>query len=108
MHTPVYLPDGRLERTIVTRESEWDDGQVALLIASKQLRTDVGSHGHPMSEAMSPLADPNRVEGWHYVAHVHRDWAAKEIADKQAKRAKDFPDADLSADIWTVEKVWND
>lgn len=95
---------------MVTRDSEWDDEQIALLIAARGLKHETGPHGHPMDEALSPLADPNRrlPGGWHYEAHRRIDRAQQAVAAAQADLAKRYPDADFSADIWTVGKVFND
>ena len=101
--------DGVTE-VVVTRDSEWDDEQIALLIAVKGLSAEIGPHGQPMDEAMSTLADPFQRQpgGYRYVAHVRRDHAQQALATAQADRAAKYPEADLSADIWTVEKVFHD
>lgn len=94
----------------MTRDSEWDDEQIALLLASGDMRAEIGPHGQPMDEAMSPLADPwkRAPGGWRYVPRVRTDFAQRAIAAAQAERQKKYPDADLSADVWTVEKEFLD
>lgn len=63
-----------------------------------------------MAEATSPLADPARrgPGTYRYVAHVKKDFAAAALSSAQQERAKTYKDMDLSADVWTVEKVYND
>lgn len=94
----------------VTRDSEWDEDQIALLLAAREQRAEIGPHGQPMDEAMNPLADPWRPQpgGWRYVPRVRTDFAARAIAGAQGERQKKYPEADLSADVWTVDKVWLD
>lgn len=104
MHSPLYGDDGRVERIVVTREPEWDEEQVALLLAAAELEADVGPHGHPMAEAMSPLADPGRPEGYRYQARYRVDHAARELSTAQRNFEKAYPDADPAMYVWTVEK----
>lgn len=55
------------------REAEFDREQYLLLVASDELESDVGPHGHPMTEATSGEADPNNPDGaWFYRAGVPR------------------------------------
>lgn len=91
----------------VEREPEWDPEQVALLLAMQELRADIGPHGHPLSETMSPLADPNlRGEGWHYeVPPPATDYAAKAVADAQHAYGEQYPDANQNGLLWGVRKV---
>lgn len=91
----------------MTRDSPWDDSQVAALLVAMELRHERGSHGQPMAEALDPLADPMRPGGWHYEAHRRIDRAQRAITDAQADITKKYPDYDTSADVWTVEKVWD-
>lgn len=76
-----------------------------LLLALQQIEDDRGPHGHPMSEAMSPLASGSK-RLWHYEARgPFADNAAQAIAEAQAKYRKDWPDKSLAGLIWTVEKI---
>lgn len=45
---------GRVSRLVVSREAEWDDSQVAALLASREEELDRGAHGIPMSVATDP------------------------------------------------------
>jgi hypothetical protein len=75
-----------LVRSITTRESEWTPDEVAALLASRILEKDMGPHGHPMSEATSPLAAPgSKNQKWRYVGSPLpvQDHAAKALADAQ-------------------------
>jgi hypothetical protein len=95
------------DRWVIEREAEWDDEQVMLLLAARELQADVGPHGHPLSEAMSPLADPNRRnEGWRYeVPPPSVDYAAKALADAQDAYSQQYPDANQNGLLWGVRKV---
>jgi phage baseplate assembly protein gpV len=87
----------------VEQEAEWDDEQIALLIAAQELRADIGSHGVPMSEATSPLADPNdRFHGYSYSTRVKVDWAQRALNEAKANRAALYPDEDADSLLWTV------
>jgi hypothetical protein len=78
-----------------------------LLLAARELQADVGPHGHPLSEAMSPLGDPNRRnEGWRYeVPPPSVDYAAKALADAQDAYSQQYPDANQNGLLWGVRKV---
>jgi hypothetical protein len=95
------------DRWVIERETEWDEEQVMLLLAARELQTDIGSHGHPLAEAMSPLADPNRRGvGHHYEVPLPTiDYAAKALADAQDAYGKQYPDANQNGFMWGVKKV---
>jgi hypothetical protein len=97
-------PDG--DGWVFHVEPEWDAEQVALLLAVKELRADVGTHGHPLTESMSPLADPNRRgDGWLYeVPPPAVDYAAKALADAQDAYTAQYPDANQNGLMWGVRK----
>lgn len=103
--------DGHAVAFHVEREPEWDDQQIALLLAlrEKQTREEIdgerGGHGVLMSEATSRWADPNNPYGWHYEARVRIDHAARAIATAQKERREKFPDEDTSSLIWLAVRV---
>lgn len=97
--------NGLLVGSVTEREPEFSREDVEAFIAYKEsLR--VGPHGHPMSEAVSPLGDPsnpNREWDWNVPLPV-KDFA-QDALDRAKKRYKDqYPDADLGALRWLVEK----
>ena len=75
----VYDGSGRLVRSVETVEPEWDDEQLALVIAHLELENDVGPHGQPMSEATDPLANPKNRDGrwWYRASGPVTDFAEK-------------------------------
>jgi hypothetical protein len=98
-------PDG--DGWVFHVEPEWDPQQVALLLAAQELQADIGPHGHPLAETMSPLADPNRrAEGYHYeVPPPAVDYAARAIADAQDAYTQQYPDANMNGFMWGAKKV---
>ena len=89
----VYDDAGRVVRVVTRRESEWSHADVDLLVASRLLEASIGSHGQPLDEAMSPLADPSNWGATHtYEAYVEKDFARKAIADHEDKLRKELPD----------------
>lgn len=82
------------------------DEQIDLLIASVEVEADVGSHGHFMSEATSPEADPNNYEGsYRYVARPVVDWAERAIVAGRKVLQQQTPEEDLSDVRFVVERV---
>lgn len=76
-----------------------------LLLALKALEDDLGPHGQPMSEAMSPLASGSKRQ-WHYEARgPFADNAAQVLAEAKEKYKKDWPNKSTDGLLWTVEKV---
>lgn len=97
---------GRPSVFTVEQEPEWDEEQTALLLAAEQLAGEVGPHGVPMSDATSPLADPNdRFRGWHYVARVRVDHAQRALNTAQDERRRAYPDEDAGSLLWTLDRV---
>jgi hypothetical protein len=97
---------GRPSRFHVDTEPEWDEEQVDLLLALTDTEPDIGPHGIPMRDAVSPLADPNdRFRGWHYEPRVRVDHAQRVLNIAQADRAKTYPDEDAGSLLWSLERV---
>lgn len=114
MEVTEYVYDdvtGRVSRTVTTRESEWDEEQVDLLLGVKQLIADIGPHGQPMAEATDPQGSDNvrnkQPGGYHYRARiVATDHAAAALHREQQEHYKDESKAvHRETDIWVVEKV---
>ncbi|WIE54230.1 hypothetical protein [Curtobacterium sp. MCBD17_003] len=93
------------------REPEFDEHQVALLLNHQRQARDMGSHGQPMSEALSPEADPSRDGGWHYEASEYPTVDYAELALSQArdsyfeKHGKKLSDAQKRSMHWRVHRV---
>lgn len=96
--------DGNPSAFHVERESEWNEEQVALLQAARDLAGQIGPHGIPMDEATSPLADPNNPDGYHYAVRVRIDHAQRAINLAQKERRKAFPEEDDLSLMWRVER----
>jgi hypothetical protein len=107
----IYDDTGRVVQTVTSREAEFDEEQVDLLLAVKQLRDDVGPHGQPMTEAIDPQGAPSvrgkKPGGYHYRASVvGTDWAADALREAQEARYADKAAAGgRDTDIWVVEKL---
>ncbi len=88
-------------------ESEWDDEQRELFVALDRFERDLGSHGHPMSEATSSDADPaNRNGKYVYVAGLPLvDYAQQAIDDARDDYRERFKDARMpNGLIWIAER----
>lgn len=74
--------------------------EVALLLASRRAeKIPRGRHGLTLQEAT------DRENEYAYTVPLPTtDFAAKAIADAQEKYRKDWPDAQLDALLWRVEK----
>jgi hypothetical protein len=99
--------EGRPSVLQVEQEPEWDEEQVALLLAAEEQLAEIGPHGVPMSEATSRLADPNnRFTGWHYEIPPPRiDHAQRALNLAQDERAKAYPDEDSGSLLWRTVRV---
>lgn len=101
---------GRPARVVTRREPEFDDEQVDLLLAGRQLAAEVGPHGQPMVRATDPAGQPfNRRKppgGFHWSARLAAtDWAQAALDEAQREHYKDESrQATRSADIWIVEE----
>lgn len=109
-----YEYDGdRLVRAVTRRESEFDDRQVAILLAAVELGKDVGPHGIPITEATDPQnslqlkrKDPSRPRGHYRAVGPVTDYAEEALQMAKADHYRDKPDDyDRSADLWSVEWV---
>lgn len=102
-----YDVDGVLVASRVTRESEWDQWQRSLVLASIDLENDTGAHGHLRSEATDPTAlDPDG--DYHYAAEPEPLVDAAARAESRAReqwRDEHGKDADMSGVIFRVRKV---
>lgn len=98
-------------RAVTSREAEFDEEQVDLLLAMQQLRDDIGPHGQPMTEAIDPQGAPGvrgkQPGGYHYRARVvGTDWAAAALREAQDARYADKAAAEgRDTDLWVVEKL---
>lgn len=90
---------------MTTREPEWSRIDVEAMLAFIESRR-VGAHGHPLDEAMSPDADPSSWDAkYRYVVpSPQRDFAQQALNDAQEAMRKRFPDADMTALKWRVER----
>jgi len=60
-----------------------------------------------MSEATSPLADPSRADGWHYVGNEspRMDQAARAVGLSQDAYYKKYPDISRAGHLWYATRV---
>lgn len=58
VHECEYDDEGRLVRTIVQREPEFDENDLEMLTAHMLIKMDTGQYGESISEATSEKADP--------------------------------------------------
>lgn len=93
---------------VVQQESEWATDQVDALLGYVAYQADLGSHGQPMSESMSPLADAANWGGEYYyeVDEPLIDHAGKALAVKRKLYEKQNPEADMSYLRFPVRKVF--
>jgi len=77
--------DDRLIRTVVTREVEWDDEQVAWMLALTLYRSQLGPCGHYMPHATADDAEER------YVSPEPRRCHACTAAGVRAESYKDSP-----------------
>ena len=94
----------RLVRAVTVREREFTDDDLAALL---ERVPPVGKHGWPVDEAMSPDGDSsswNAKYRWH-VPPPSVDFAQKALDQAQEAYRKQYPDADLGALRWRVERL---
>lgn len=73
-----------------------------LLAALQEHESSLGSHGLPLDETTSPLADPDNPKAeWGYGVRVIRDFASDAIE----QREKDFKDDPSRARIFAAYRI---
>lgn len=89
------------------RDSEWDDEQRALAIASFEVDRETPDHGFHLSEALSAEADPaNRDGAFKFRAGLPVvDWAEKARRDAADAYRRDNDNANMNGLFFPVEKV---
>ena len=102
-----YDEDGRLSAAVTEREPEWCRADVEAMIAYLEMGR-VGPHGQPMSEATSPLANPQSdAQEWDYAVDVWTDFAAKRLSEvKRAYKERYGDDVNLDELRFIVRKVY--
>lgn len=92
MHTPVYDDSGRVVRTVVEREPQFDAEQRELLAALVDYESTVNEYGIPVDEATSVEADPGNPKGTYtYKARTRIDWSAMAAHDVMKPYEKNDP-----------------
>lgn len=88
-----YDADGRLVRSITTREPEFSDDDVELLTAHLANARDTGRYGESLSEATSDLADPTIYgdTAVRYVAGHHVNHAEAAVEQYREDHKADLP-----------------
>lgn len=105
MTTYEYDDQGRVERSITVRESEfssWD--RAALLTDLSDSKVRRGAHGLPLSETTNPENQfaydvPRSALG---VPAPVTDWAQKALDEAQEQYRKLYPDTPLGSKLWRV------
>lgn len=98
-----YDTNGRLTRSVTTREPEWDATSLALMLAHQSNRADIGPHGIPTEVATDPK---NQFKFTVPLPTV--DYAAKELARVQDAYYKtNYSDKKIpiqsAGDLWSVK-----
>jgi hypothetical protein len=98
-----------LVRSITRREPEFSDYDLDLMLASLAFEGSIGSHGHLLSEAMSPEADPTNYDSTlRFSARgPFFDFAKKAEQDDIDRYKSEFPEGsppNLNGAYWVVEK----
>ena len=88
VHRHEYDDGGRLVRTVVDVEAEFDAEQHAIMVALDAYEESLNEYGIPRVEAMSPDADPDNPDGTYMYEATGpvRDYVAATI--EQAEKAK--------------------
>lgn len=94
-----------MSATLTEREPEWSPTDREALLALLEAQR-VGPHGHPMSEAKSPLGNPSHPQReFDWVVPLPELDFAQDALNKRMKAYRDqYPDADMTSLIWRVEK----
>ena len=96
-----YDGAGLLVRSVTVREPEWDAVERALVVAAKRRRSDMGSHGVPMSEA----TDRDHAGKWLVNEFPRVDYVRLAMNEQRDRYYAQYPDAkkEQSAHIWYVK-----
>lgn len=111
--TEFVYEDGVLVRSVTTREPEFDDEQLDLLLASVEFEASIGSNGFRRSDSMNPAANPNDYSSGLGFSATGPFWSWDEKARLDAIDAyraqfpKDSP-PNLNGAYWVVEKHGDD
>jgi hypothetical protein len=99
--------DGVLVGSVSEREPEWSRDELDMMLAYERVMADMGPHGHPMSEATDPQANPAAEGGWVYKANSYpkTDYAARAIDRARDAYYKANPDVDRAGDVWYAKRV---
>lgn len=104
VHTPEYDESGRLLRTVVEREPEFDAEQRDMFVALAEYEASVNEHGFLIEEATSIDADPGNPKGkYTFRAESFIDWSSYSV--DQHLRAKGDKDEFARARKIRVERV---
>jgi hypothetical protein len=104
VHTPEYDESGRVVRTVVEREPDFDEEQHALVVALAAYEASLNEHGFPIEEVTSIDADPgNRNGKWRYKATSYIDWSA--VAVDEHLKSKGDKDEYARARKIRVERI---
>lgn len=83
MHDHEHDEDGQLVRTVVRRESEWDDDEVSWMLALALYRAQLCPSGHWTPESTDP-ANEGRYRGRAIRCHACNATAIKADAAKES------------------------
>lgn len=106
-----YVPEkdaqGNITAYRVERESEWDEDQRLLAIASQEVEAETPPHGWHISQAMDPALDPNNpADPRHFVVGTpHVDFAQKALDDYRDAYRANNPETNMNGLLFTVDLV---
>jgi hypothetical protein len=90
----------RLVRSVTVREPEYDQGQLALLLASRRRAAELNEFGIPISEAMDP-ANQFVYEGQQ---SPNMDWSVKAARDESDRYYEQHPKVSRNGHRWGAPK----
>ena len=96
-------------RSVTRRESEFNDDDLDLMLASLAFEASIGRNGHLLSRTMSAEADPTHYESTlRYTAHgPFWDWDEKARLDDIDRYRDQFPKdspPNLNGAYWVTEE----